>query len=87
MSVISHIAGSLPPEAVAAALGRLTEGADPLLGRAARMARQCVRRGEVGLLAVDEFTDGGRVMVPAKVLSDLVTVALSKGPGADANAG
>ena len=46
-----------------------------LLPRIRQLAADCMRRGEVGLLAPDDFADCGRVMVPARVLADLVEAA------------
>lgn len=60
------------------ALRRLVEGDDPMIGRATRIAVACAAKGEVGLLAVDDFPDSGRVMVPATVLSDLLAIATAR---------
>ena len=46
-----------------------------LAPRARQLAADCLRRGEVGILAPDDFADCGRVMVPARVLAALVEAA------------
>jgi hypothetical protein len=56
------------------ALARLTDG-DSMLERAARIARECAERGEIGLLTPDGYPPCGRIIVPAAVLADLVLVA------------
>lgn len=60
------------------ALRRLVEGDDPMIGRATRIAVACAAKGEIGLLAVDDFPDSGRVMVPTVVLRDLLAIAAAR---------
>ena len=49
-----------------------------MIGRATRIAVACAAKGEVGLLAVDDFPDSGRVMVPTVVLRDLLSIAAAR---------
>ncbi len=72
-----------PPAAVDLAAERLMNGPDPLLDRAARLIAECGERGDIGLLAADDFPDSGRIIVPTALLADLIEIAvdaLTDGP-------
>lgn len=81
MSEVAHFGMALIARAGDQAFERLiTVNADEenIISRAMRIARECPRRGDVGLLAPDDFPESGRVMVPSVVLLDLLTVVSSR---------
>lgn len=65
-----------PPAAADLAAERLMKGPDPLLDRAARLIGECGERGDIGMLAADDFPDSGRIIVPTALLADLVEIAV-----------
>lgn len=81
MGEVTSIGAAMIARNADAAMARLTarnDDLETLLGRATRLARQCARRGEIGLLAPDDFADSGRVVVPSALLSDLLAVAAAR---------
>lgn len=79
MGEVVAMGGAEINRAAAKAFARLREGEDSMLSRAARIAKDCPARGDIGMLTPDGYPPCGRVMVPTAVLADLVLIATARG--------